>query len=172
MLLETLVALTKGVSNIRGIDLRFTFQNFGVSQERNVRQFLRAMDAATPKTEFQTTGTKQMVHMPRPMKTDMAATLSELFAEYKEKMKRARGFTIIVLTDGLWAKGDPGDIQEEVSRFAGQFGRPYPRHRPFSIEFVWFGDPDGSAKKLTDLDGQTKESRNALIPSPPVGECH
>lgn len=158
-LLETLVALTKGVGNMQAIDLRFTSQkNVSLTQERNARQFLRAMDAAQPKTELRTRKVKE-AQMLASVKTDMAATLSALFAEYKEKIRRSRGFTIIVLTDGMWAPGDPGAVQQEISKFADQFGRPYPRHRPFNIEFVWFGHSAEQPKKLTDLDGQTKDSR-------------
>jgi hypothetical protein len=159
-LLETLVAMIKGVGDVRCVDLRFTSQkHHNITQERNVRQFMRAMDAAQPKPGLQAAKTNEQVQAPGLDKTDMAAMLSELLAEYKNKIRRARGFTIIVLTDGKWATVGPGDVQEEISRFASQFGRPYPRHRPFNIEFVWFGDSDGPPKKLTDLDGQTKDSR-------------
>ncbi|KAK4449664.1 hypothetical protein QBC34DRAFT_87472 [Podospora aff. communis PSN243] len=151
-LLETLLAMTKGVGSPRSIDLRFTFQtHISVTHERNLRQFMRAMDAAQPMT---------LPSIPGLDKTDMAAALSGLFAEYKEKIRRARGLSIIVLTDGNWVTGTSGDVQEEIAKFAGQFGRPYPRHRPFNIEFVWLGSLEGPPKKLTDLDGQTKDSRN------------
>ncbi|KAK0644223.1 hypothetical protein B0T16DRAFT_194504 [Cercophora newfieldiana] len=159
-LLETLLTLAKGVGNLRAIDLRFTSQrNISVNQERNVRQFMRAMMAARPKSDVQAVNTKEKMQVLGSLKTDMAATLSALFAEYKEKIRRSRGFTIIVLTDGMWAPGDPGAVQQEISKFADQFGRPYPRHRPFNIEFVWFGHAGEQAKKLTELDGQTKDSR-------------
>ena len=153
MLLETLVSLTKGLDSIRNIDLRFTFQSPGLSQERHTRQFVKMMESARPKAAFQVgceAGDK--VNLPGEIHTDMASALSELFSEYKQKMRKTRGFTLIVLTDGLWIKDDRGEVRDEIAKFAAQFGLPFPRHRPFGVEFVRFGDDAEAKQKLEYLD--------------------
>ena len=95
-LLETLGALTEGLDN-DGIDLRFTLQDLKLSGERHGRQFVKTMELAKPKASFQPrpNAKEKNVKLDGEVQTDIAAALSSLYSQYKNKLKKSRNFARI-----------------------------------------------------------------------------
>ena len=90
--------------------------------------------------------------------TDLRISLGEMGQEYLSKLKRrilnVKDVVVIVLTDGIW-KGmeDPEALANHIKQFAGQVQASQNlKQRPFSVEFIQFGNDEAATRRLRYLD--------------------
>lgn len=145
-LLEVLVKKAKGVDD-DGMDLRFTTGVNSLDGENSAHQFVKSMERARPKT-----GLNERAH------TDLRSSLGDISEEYIRRLKRrsgsAKDVAVIILTDGVW-KGmeDPEAVADHIRRFTDQLKNLQNlKLRPFSIEFIQFGNDEAATKRLRYLD--------------------
>ncbi|KAI1739728.1 hypothetical protein F4680DRAFT_466241 [Xylaria scruposa] len=127
-----------------GVDLMFTFaKDLNLSNvKRPWGKFRRAMSRA---------GERISTDPRKPLATDMAKVLGEVFQSYERKQSRQRT-TLIILTDGVWE----GSVQtDEVEEKIAHFFRDSKRtrgfeDREFTIQFVSFDDQ--AMRRLKALD--------------------
>ena len=135
-----------------GMDLSFTSGPVKVNGKKNKTEFTAAMNnkLAQPKGH-----------------TDMRACLGEIFGDYirevKQKQKhglQARGFTLIVITDGIWAGvKDKEEVNQTIITFIKDSWKLIGniKHRPVSIEFIQLGDDPDATYRLRHLDNDLKD---------------
>ncbi|KAI8951168.1 hypothetical protein F4801DRAFT_578708 [Xylaria longipes] len=153
----TLLVLAEKVvaSDEDGVDLIFTFADNRLGR-RNVKdpwgKFGRAMDSA---------GGRISTDPQKPLATDMARTLGEVFQEYEEKKTKQR-MTLIILTDGVWEGSvQPNEVEEKIAKFFKDSKRTRTNgfeDRPFTIQFVSFGGQATDRLNALDDDMETKYS--------------
>jgi hypothetical protein len=161
-----------------GLDLRFTNDTLGlanISSQRRLRlkkdsKFKTAMDKARP----------------NPMDklrvgTNMAKGLENIFNVYLHKLEggKAKKFTLVVLTDGLWI--DMGNDKDRVRRVIkevmthcnkewksksdnsdGNTATRASKLRPVSIQFVQFGQDEDAFMTLRHLDNELENDREFI----------
>ncbi|KAF7559253.1 hypothetical protein G7046_g4895 [Stylonectria norvegica] len=85
-------------------------------------------------------------------KTDMAQTLSEIFANYKNTQRKQ---TLFVLTNGLWEGSCfTDDVENCIRDFINKLRQKDDKIecRWFSIQFITFGDDEKALRRLQSLD--------------------
>ncbi|TRX91142.1 hypothetical protein FHL15_007930 [Xylaria flabelliformis] len=131
-------------SDDNGVDLMFTFaKDLNLSNvKRPWGKFGKAMSHA---------GKRISTDPRRPLATDMAKILGEVFQRYERKQSRQRT-TLIILTDGVWEGSDQvDDVEEKIARFfKGSKRTKGFEDREFTIQFVSFGDQ--AIHRLNALD--------------------
>ena len=145
-LLEVLVKKAKGVDP-NGMDLRFTTGTTSLNGQKSAHEFVKSMHTARPKTR-----SKERAH------TDLRSSLGDIWQDYLSRLKRrtqnARDVVVIVLTDGIW-KGmeDAEGVADHIKRFSKQLeALQNIKHRPFSVEFIQFGNDEAATRRLRYLD--------------------
>ena len=144
-LLELLVKKARGVDG-NGMDLRFTTGNITLNGQSSANEFVKSMYKARPITR-----SEERAH------TDLRISLGEIGQEYLKKLKRqmnVRDVVVIFLTDGIW-KGmeNPQAVADHIKQFAGQMeALQNLKHRPFSVEFIQFGNDEAATGRLRYLD--------------------
>ena len=134
-----------------GMDLSFTSGDVKVERKQNKSEFTSAMKnkRAQPKGH-----------------TDMRVCLGEIFDAYIKEAKQkqrhglqAKGFTLIVLTDGIWeGVKDKEEVNTTIINFIRDLYEIIGniKHRPVSIEFVQLGDDPDATYRLRHLDNDLK----------------
>ena len=146
-LLKTLVELAEGLDD-DGMDLRFTSGNVKLEGKDSASKFMNSMDKARP-----IKGTR----------TDLRSSLGDILDFYRNKLSQKqmiptlniKDVVVIVLTDGIWAGMEDAEgvakllksFQEELKRLGGSL-----KLRPFSVEFVQFGNDEAATQRLRYLD--------------------
>jgi hypothetical protein len=133
-----------------GVDLVFTFANnvLGCKKVKNPRgKFERAMISA-----------RELIPTDpdKPLATDMAKTLGEVFHEYRKERNQKR-MTLIILTDGGWEGSlQPNEVEKKIALFIGDSKRANVfEDRHFTIQFVSFGDR--ATDRLDALDNDMEK---------------
>ncbi|KAI0868367.1 hypothetical protein GGS24DRAFT_513523 [Hypoxylon argillaceum] len=143
---ETLLVLAEKVAALDedGVDLLFTFadKKLGCENERDPwMKFNKAMTRASERI---------LTDPQRPLDTDMARTLGEIFQKYEKSGTEYEGGSI-----------QPNEVEQKIAQF---FRRPKRtgnlEDRPFTIQFVSFGDSATDRFNALDDDMQ----RNYGIP--------
>ena len=158
-LLELLVKKAKGVDE-DGMDLRFTTGNISLDNKDSASKFVESMKVARPKTR-----SKERAH------TDLRRSLGGILTDYASKMRHRRGnvkdATVIILTDGVWAgMEDKDSVADLINKFLAQM-KQYDynfKHRPFSIQFIQFGNHLDATRRLKYLDDYTNNINDKSIP--------
>ncbi|KAJ3578538.1 hypothetical protein NPX13_g2029 [Xylaria arbuscula] len=127
-----------------GVDLVFTFaKDLNLSNVKKPwGRFGKAMKLA---------GERISTDPLKPLATDMAKILGEVFQRYENSQSRHRT-TLIILTDGVW-EGCAGtnEIEEKIARFFQSSRRTKGfEDRKFTIQFVSFGKE--AITRLDSLD--------------------
>ena len=90
--------------------------------------------------------------------TDLRISLGEIWQEYLSKLKRriliVKDVVVIVLTDGIWKGMEyPEAMADHIKNFARQMEvLQNLKHRPFSVEFIQFGNDEAATRRLRYLD--------------------
>ncbi|KAL8690381.1 MAG: hypothetical protein Q9218_004160 [Villophora microphyllina] len=149
-LLETLVMKAFG-QDPDGMDLNFTTGTVKITQEEKSSVFVNKMEQGSPK---------------QGVGTNMVESLSKIFDQYLSRLRTSRGHvrdvTLIVLTDGLWSGTTRKEgVEEKIVEFLAELNRldHGMKHRPFSIEFVRFGDDADAARRLKKLDNFLRKKK-------------
>lgn len=136
--LETLAMKLAGIDE-DGLDLDFTLGPINVRNAAGFtapRKFMDAMARANPNNPDRGT-----------IETDMGARLGPIFDKYNPKKR----MTLIVLTDGVWAKQE--GVEEMIAGFIKKLSaREHAELRRFSIGFVRFGTDEVARERLQWLD--------------------
>jgi len=136
--LETLAMKLAGIDE-DGLDLDFTLGGINVRKAAGLtapKKFVDAMALANPNKPD-----RGMIE------TDMSAKLGPIFDKYNP----AKRMTLIVLTDGVWAKKE--GVEEMIAGFVKKLSaRNKAELRRFSIEFVRFGADEVAKERLKWLD--------------------
>jgi len=161
-----------------GLDLRFTNDTLelaNISSQRRLRlkkdsKFKTAMDKARPDPNDKLS-----------VGTNMAKGLENIFNVYLRRLERgkAKKFTLIVLTDGLWT--DMGNDKDRVRRVikevmthcnkewnskrdssGGNAATRASKLRPVSIQFVQFGQDEHAFMTLRHLDNELENDREFI----------
>ncbi|OCL07958.1 hypothetical protein AOQ84DRAFT_377203 [Glonium stellatum] len=147
--LETLVMKLAGLDD-DGLDLLFTIgEDHNIDNAKGIyapSRFKKAMEAARP-AEPTSPGLRD--------KTDMAATLGEIFDEYLRNHKKK--MTLIILTDGIWEGSvRPKSVENKIASFLRQLLKSLGtmEDRRFSIEFISFGNDEKGMLRLHRLDDE------------------
>ncbi|KAI0857438.1 hypothetical protein F4860DRAFT_359654 [Xylaria cubensis] len=131
-------------SDDNGVDLMFTFaKDLNLSNvKRPWGKFGKAMSRA---------GKRISTDPRKPLATDMAKILGEVFQRYERNQSRQRT-TLIILTDGVWEGSvQVDDVEEKIARFfQGSKRTKGFEDREFTIQFVSFGDQ--AIHRLNALD--------------------
>lgn len=151
---ETLAKNAAGLDK-DGIDLVFTVDGHDHNQKNMVgdagrRQLRASLEAAAPEeTE------DEKSH------TDMLQTLDNIVGGWKNKGRPAT--TLLVLTDGLWRNTDPDAFNNAIIRLVTDAtANKRTGSRPFSIQFIRFGEK--GAERLRYLDDELcKRSSRDII---------
>lgn len=145
-LLEVLVKKAKGVDE-NGMDLRFTTGDTSLNNQNSAPEFVKSMYRARPKTR-----SKERAH------TDLRSSLGDIWQDYLSKLRRRtaniKDVVVIVLTDGIW-KGmeNPEAVADHIKLCTDQLkALQNLKLRPFSIEFIQFGNDEAATKRLRYLD--------------------
>lgn len=145
-LLEVLVKKAKGVDE-NGMDLRFTTGVTSLNNQNSAHEFVKSMYIARPKTR-----SKERAH------TDLRSSLGDIWQDYLSKLRRRtaniKDVVVIVLTDGIW-KGmeNPEAVADHIKLFTDQLkALQNLKLRPFSVEFIQFGNDEAATKRLRYLD--------------------
>ena len=148
LLLETLVEKAAGLDE-DGMDLRFTAGTTSLDGKKSAEKFVECMNKA------------------RPMKgtsTDLRSSLGDELDAYESRLKDkqrhptkpVKNMVLIVLTDGSWADMDwvKDGVANQRTTFCEKLkGLPCNlKQRPFSIQFIQFGNDDAATQRLVDLD--------------------
>lgn len=146
-IIELLVRKAKGVDK-NGMDLRFTTGTTTLNNKDSASKFVDSMKAARPKTD-----SKQRAH------TDLRSSLGHILNNYMTRLKNGRGevkdAVVIILTDGVWAgMEDTNLLAEQVKSFSNKLKNlQYDiKHRPFSIQFIQFGNQQSATARPRYLD--------------------
>ncbi|KAL9032270.1 MAG: hypothetical protein Q9214_008038, partial [Letrouitia sp. 1 TL-2023] len=142
-LLETLVLKAFG-QDPDGMDLNFTTGTVKVEQNEDASVFADKMKHGYPKSG---------------VSTNILDSLGKIFNQYLNRVRTLRhqtnDVTLIVLTNGLWAGTTQKEaVKDKVIEFLEELDRLHHnmKHRPFSIEFVQFGNDKDASRRLKDLD--------------------
>ena len=145
-LIKVLFKKARGVDE-DGMDLRFTTGNISLNGQSSAHEFVKSMHRARPRTR-----SKERAH------TDLRISLGDIGQEYLYKLKRrplnVKEVVVIVLTDGIW-KGmeSPEEVADHIKQFAGQMKASQNlKQRPFSVEFIQFGNDEAATRRLRYLD--------------------
>ena len=150
-LLDVLVKLAKGLDP-DGMDLRFTTGDISLHGKDSAAKFRNRMDAARPQTRSK-----------ERARTDLRTSLSRILQEYLSKLreKKLRPTTevndvvLLILTDGIWAgMENKSGVGEMIKSFSNDLKTLHYDFmvRPFSIEFIQFGNDDTATQRLRYLD--------------------
>ena len=146
-LLELLVKKAKGVDE-NGMDLRFTTGTTALYNKESASEFISKMKKARPKT-----GSKERAH------TNLKNSLGTILHEFSTSLKNGRGkvkdAVVIILTDGVWAgMEDKRSVAQLIKRFSDQLESHNHglKERPFSIQFIQFGNNQDATRRLKYLD--------------------
>ena len=147
--LETLVMKLAGIDD-DGLDLRFTIGRYSVNDAKGSKtasKFRNAMREAEPAQTPQT-------------KTNMAESLGRVFNEYLQSRK-GKNLTLLVLTDGIWE----GSVKEKSVEMkivecitALRHRHQSMEDRPYTIQFIRFGNDAEAISRLDDLDNNIGEN--------------
>ncbi|KAL9609992.1 MAG: hypothetical protein Q9167_005265 [Letrouitia subvulpina] len=142
-LLETLVLKAFG-QDPDGMDLNFTTGTVKVEQTENSSVFVNKMKHGYPKPG---------------VSTNILDSLGKILNQYLNRLRTSRSrtndVTLIVLTNGLWAGTTRKEgVKDKIIEFLEELDRLHHsmKHRPFSIEFVQFGNDKDASRRLKDLD--------------------
>ena len=151
-LLEVLVEKAKGVDT-NGMDLRFTTGTTSLDGQNSAHEFVKSMHTARPKTL-----PVEQAH------TDLRSSLGDIWQDYLRKLKSFRqnikDVVVIILTDGIW-KGmeNPNEMADHIKKFSDEIvARQSMNFRPFSIEFIQFGNDRAVERRLRYLDEYLHET--------------
>ncbi|KAI0970661.1 hypothetical protein F4678DRAFT_114797 [Xylaria arbuscula] len=149
---KTLQVLAEKVVNSDedGVDLIFTFaKDLSLSKVRKPwGKFDKAMSRA---------GGRISTGLQKPLATDMARVLGEVFQNYEKRLTKQRT-TLIILTDGVWEGSvQSNDVEEKIACFFKDSKRKgFFEDREFTIQFVSFGDQ--ATSRLDSLDNDMPEN--------------
>ena len=151
-LLELLVKKAKGVDD-NGMDLRFTTGSATLRNEESASKFVGKMEKARPKT-----ASRERAH------TDLRSSLGHILHEYSSRVKNNGGNSkdavVIILTDGVWAGMEEKlSVAEQIKTFSDKLRTQqlFTKHRPFSIQFIQFGNDQDATDRLRYLDDYLQE---------------
>ena len=143
-LLRTLVEMAHGVDN-DGMDLRFTTGTTKLEGKDSVDKFVNSMNKA---------------HPIKGARTDLRLSLGEILNVYADKLKskakfptnKVKDLCLVVLTDGIWASmQDKMAIARQLKTISRQVDYDL-KQRPFSVQFIQFGDDEAATQALRHLD--------------------
>lgn len=148
-LLETLVMKAFG-QDPDGMDLNFTTGTVKVEQNQDSSVFVNKMKHGYP----------------RPgVSTNIVESLGKILDQYLNRLRNSRSrpndVTLIVLTNGLWAGTTRKEgVKDKIIEFLEALDSLYHtmKHRPFSIEFVQFGNDMDASRRLKDLDNFLRDT--------------
>jgi hypothetical protein len=144
-------AVFRGVSAIdkTAFDLNFVFKDKRIIEQTHYKKIRKAMEDCKPRSEFGP--------------TNILSQLERVFTEYKRRVKPghdAELMTLLVVSDGLW-HGMDGKERGEVDTMILDFIKDIMKslsdqmhRRPFSIEFIQFGDDEAAKQMFTHLDNE------------------
>ena len=144
--IEVLVKKARGIDE-DGMDLLFTTGNISLNGQSSAHEFVKSMHKARPITR-----SEERAH------TDLRASLGDIGQEYLSKLRRrtlnVKDVVVIVLTDGIWKGMEyPEAVADYIKQFAGQMeALQILKHRPFSVEFIQFGNDAAATRRLRYLD--------------------
>ena len=150
--LDMLVKLAKGLDH-NGMDLRFTTGNVTLVETDSASKFRSKMHAARPKTN---SNERAYTDIRRPLGHVLDDYLDKL--RYKEKSPKFKvnDVVLLILTDGIWAGmgKNQSAVGEQIKLFSNNLKalKNDIKVRPFSIEFIQFGNDDDATKTLRYLD--------------------
>ena len=143
-LLKTLVEVAEGQDE-DGMDLRFTASPEKLDGKNSAEKFENSMKKARPT---------------KGVRTDLRRALGEILDSYGGKLKNKAKFpkntvkdlVLVILTDGLWAgMEDKKAVATQLKNFSKQVDYGV-KQRPFSVQFIQFGDDDAATETLRYLD--------------------
>ena len=142
--LEVLVDMAKGLDE-DGIDLQFTTGTTKLEGKDSSNKFVASMKQARP-----TKGAR----------TDSRLSLGNILEPYANKLRNKEKFpsvkvkdlVLIVLTDGIWAgMPDKYAIAAQLKNISKKVDY-HLKQRPFSVQFIQFGDDAAATQAFRDLD--------------------
>ena len=161
-LLETLVQMAEGLDE-DGMDLRFTTGPVKLEGKDSATKFVDSMKKARPRK-----GTR----------TDLRSSLGDILDAYKNKLRERRmrpsitvkDVVLLILTDGIWAGLDDKHLVAEKLKDFQKGLKDIDdslKLRPFSVEFIQFGNDEDATKRLIYLDDYLhKEGVPWVLPPP------
>lgn len=155
-LLDVLVQKAKGLDN-DGMDLKFTTGNITIDGKDSASKFRNSMNAARPKM-----GSKERA------RTDLRSSLGNILHDYISRLRKqenhplakVKDIVLLILTDGIWAgMENKKEVAEQIRKFSHELKALHYdlKLRPFSIEFIQFGNDDTATKRLRYLDDYLAE---------------
>jgi hypothetical protein len=161
-----------------GLDLRFTNDTLGLANISSQRRFRLQKDS-----KFKTAMEKARPNPKDKLRvgTNMAKGLENIFNVYLHELEgeKAKKFTLIVLTDGLWT--DMGNDKDRVRRVIkevmthcnkawkskrdssdGNTATRTSKLRPVSIQFVQFGQDEDAFMTFRHLDNELENDREFI----------
>ena len=135
-----------------GMDLRFTTGNITLDGKDSASKFVKLMDAARPKTLSK-----------ERARTDLRRSLGNILHGYLRKVREnerrpvtlLKDTVLLVLTDGIWAGMENKEgVAEQIKTFSKELKNLHYdlKLRPFSVEFIQFGNNDDATQRLRYLD--------------------
>ena len=161
-LLETLVEMAEGLDE-DGMDLRFTIGSVKLEGKDLATKFVNSMKKARP-----IKGTR----------TDLRSSLGDILDVYKNKLRERRmhpsitvkDVVLLILTDGIWAGMDDKQLVAEKLKVFQKGLKDIDdslKLRPFSVEYIQFGNDEDAMKRLIYLDDYLhKEDVPWVLPPP------
>lgn len=152
-LLDVLVKKAKGLDD-DGMDLKFTTGNITLDGENSASKFRDRMNAARPKMRSQ-----ERAH------TDLRSSLGNILHGYISRLKHypsgnVKDVVLLILTDGIWAGMEKKDeVGQHIKKFSNELkALDYDlKQRPFSVEFIQFGNNKLATQRLRYLDDYLHE---------------
>ena len=162
-ILEMLVKKARGVDE-NGMDLRFTTGKTALNNKDSASKFVESMREARP-----------MTHAKEKVYTDLRSSLGTILNHYLAGLKNGlnvgraevKDAVLIILTDGVWAGvEDKKAVAELVKTFSNRLkDLKYDlKERPFSIQFIQFGNDPFATATLRYLDDYLHEEGIPYVP--------
>ena len=145
-ILELLVRKAKGQDK-NGMDLHFTTGHIQLSNNERAPDFVQSMNKARPKTDVS-----------QQAQTDLRMSLGKILQNYSDKLHRRQKVddaVVIILTDGLWeGMENISLLVDQIKNFSNLITKTTYnlRLRPFSIQFIQFGNHPRATERLRFLD--------------------
>ena len=166
-LLETLVEMAEGLDE-DGMDLRFTTGTVKLEGKDSATKFVNSMKKARP-----IKGTR----------TDLRSSLGDVLDVYKNKLRERRmhpsitvkDVVLLILTDGIWAGLDDKQLVAEKLKDFQKGLKDIDdslKLRPFSVEFIQFGNDEDATKRLIYLDDYLHKEGVPWVLPPLVNHEH
>ena len=151
MLLEVLVKKAAGLDT-DGMDLRFTTGTTTLDGKDSASKFKDCMGAARPRTDSKE---RARTDIRRPLGHILQGYLSQLRQKALYPTTTVKDKVLIILTDGIWAgMENKGAVAEQIKTFSKELKSLHYniKLRPFSVQFIQFGNDDDATDRLRYLD--------------------